>query len=76
MHTDARALAAALRGSDARCWRGWHLAGSTHRARNDTRAALNTAARDHVHAQGQFGDDVDYGWVIVAVGDRIISRRN
>ncbi|MEA2493110.1 MAG: hypothetical protein QOJ29_1021 [Thermoleophilaceae bacterium] len=35
-----------------------------------------TAARDHVHAQGQLGDDVDYGRVTVAVGDRIICRRN
>jgi hypothetical protein len=43
---------------------------------NDTRAALNTAARDHVHAQAQLGDDVDYGPVTVAVGDRIICRRN
>jgi hypothetical protein len=43
---------------------------------NDTRAALNTDARDHVHAQGQLGDDVDYGRVTVAVGDRIICRRN
>jgi hypothetical protein len=43
---------------------------------NDTRAALNTAARDHVHAQGQLRDDVDYGRVTVAVGDRIICRRN
>ena len=43
---------------------------------NDTRAALNAAAREHVRAQGQLGDDVDYGPVTVAVGDRIICRRN
>ena len=43
---------------------------------NDTRAALNAAAREHVRALGQLGDDVDYGPVTVAVGDRIICRRN
>src|SRR5215216_1144003 len=35
-----------------------------------------TAAREHVRAQGQLDDDVDYGSVTVAVGDRVICRRN
>ena len=76
VHTDDGAVAAALE--------DWTRAVGEHGisqavliARdNDTRAALNTAARDHVHAQGQLGDDVDYGPVTVAVGDRIICRRN
>ena len=43
---------------------------------NDTRAALNTAAREQLRTQGQLGDDADYRPVTVAVGDRIICRRN
>ena len=76
VHTDDGAVAAALE--------DWTRAVGEHGisqavliARdNDTRAALNTAARDHVHAQGQLRDDVDHGRLIVAVGDRIICRRN
>ena len=43
---------------------------------NATRSALNQAAREHRRAQGALGDDVEYGPVTVAVGDRIICRRN
>jgi conjugative relaxase-like TrwC/TraI family protein len=43
---------------------------------NATRGALNQAAREHRRAQGALGDDVEYGPVTVAVGDRIICRRN
>jgi hypothetical protein len=42
---------------------------------NSTRAALNTAAREHVGVLGHLGEDVHYGPVTVAVGDRIICRR-
>ncbi len=76
VHTDEGAIAAAL--EDWTRAVGEHgLAQSVLIARdNDTRAALNTAAREHVRTQGQLGDDVDYGPVTVAVGDRIICRRN
>lgn len=43
---------------------------------NATRATLNAAAREHLRAHGRLGEDVDYGPVTVAVGDRIICRRN
>jgi hypothetical protein len=43
---------------------------------NTTRATLNAAAREHVRELGQLGEDVDYGPVTVAVGDRVICRRN
>ena len=76
VHTDGGAIAAALE--------DWKRAVGEHGAAqavliardNDTRAALNAAAREHVRAQGQLGDDVDYGPVTVAVGERIICRRN
>ena len=76
MHTDDGAVAAALE--------DWTRAVGEHGisqavliARDsDTRVALTTAARDHVHAQGQLDDDVDYGPVTVAVGDRITCLRN
>ena len=76
MHTDDGAIAAALE--------DWKRAAGEHGAAqavliardNDTRAALNAAAREHVRALGQLGDDVDYGPVTVAVGERIICRRN
>jgi conjugative relaxase-like TrwC/TraI family protein len=76
VHTDGGAIAAAL--DDWRRAAGEHgLAQAVLIARdNDTRAALNAAAREHVRAEGQLGDDVDYGPVTVAVGDRVICRRN
>jgi conjugative relaxase-like TrwC/TraI family protein len=43
---------------------------------NDTRAALNTAARTLRHDQGQLGDQFSYGRRELAVGDRVICRRN
>ncbi|MCA1677977.1 MAG: AAA family ATPase, partial [Actinobacteria bacterium] len=43
---------------------------------NATRAMLNCTAREHVRELGQLGEDVDYGPVTVAVGDRVICRRN
>jgi hypothetical protein len=43
---------------------------------NDTRVALNTAAREQFRTQGQLGDLVDHRPVPVAVGDRIIFRRS
>jgi conjugative relaxase-like TrwC/TraI family protein len=76
VHTDDGALAAALE--------DWKRAAGEHGAAqavliardNDTRAALNAAAREHVRALGRLGDDVDYGPVTVAVGERVICRRN
>jgi ATP-dependent exoDNAse (exonuclease V) alpha subunit len=76
MHTDGGAIVAALE--------DWKRAAGEHGAAqavliardNDTRAALNAAAREHVRALGRLGDDVDYGPVTVAAGDRIICRRN
>jgi conjugative relaxase-like TrwC/TraI family protein len=76
VHTDDGAITAALE--------DWRRAANEHGiaqavliARdNDTRAALNAAAREHVRAQGRLGGDVDYGPVTVAVGERIICRRN
>ena len=43
---------------------------------NDTRAALNTAARDLRRDQGQLGEQRLYGRRELAVGDRVICRRN
>ncbi len=43
---------------------------------NDTRAALNTAARELWRALGLLGEERSYGPVEVAVGDRVICRRN
>ena len=43
---------------------------------NDTRAALNGAARELLRALGLLGEQSAYGAVEVAVGDRVICRRN
>jgi len=43
---------------------------------NETRRALNDLAREHQHAAGRLGDEYSYGPVTVAVGDRVICRRN
>ena len=43
---------------------------------NDTRAALNAAARELWRALGLLGEEHSYGPVEVAVGDRVICRRN
>jgi ATP-dependent exoDNAse (exonuclease V) alpha subunit len=43
---------------------------------NQTRAALNDAAREHLRVHGALGVDHAYGPVTVAVGDRVICRRN
>ena len=43
---------------------------------NDTRAALNERARQVVRDRGALGAERDYGPVTVAVGDRVICRRN
>jgi hypothetical protein len=43
---------------------------------NDTRAALNHAARELRRALGLLGEERSYGPVEVAVGDRVICRRN
>jgi conjugative relaxase-like TrwC/TraI family protein len=43
---------------------------------NDTRAALNERARERVRARGWLGEERAYGPVTVAVGDRVICRRN
>lgn len=76
VHTDDGAIAAALE-EWTRAVGEHGLAQAVLIARdNDTRAALNTAAREHIRAQSQLGDDVDYGAVTVAAGDRIICRRN
>jgi conjugative relaxase-like TrwC/TraI family protein len=44
--------------------------------RQDTRTALNEAAREQHRNSGALGPDVDYGTVTIAVGDRVICRRN
>jgi conjugative relaxase-like TrwC/TraI family protein len=76
VHTDDSATSAAL--SDWKRAAGEQGAGQAVLiARdNDTRAALNAAAREHVRELGQLGEDVDYGPVTVAAGDRVICRRN
>jgi conjugative relaxase-like TrwC/TraI family protein len=43
---------------------------------NDTRERLNDAARELRRALGLLGSEHDYGPVSVAVGDRVICRRN
>ena len=43
---------------------------------NATRASLNAAAREHLRGRGGLGEDHAYGPVSVAVGDRVICRRN
>ena len=43
---------------------------------NDTRHALNTAARELRRDQGQLGEQRVYGRRELAVGDRVICRRN
>ena len=43
---------------------------------NDTRAALNSAARELWRALGLLGDEHTYGPVELAVGDRVICRHN
>jgi conjugative relaxase-like TrwC/TraI family protein len=43
---------------------------------NETRAALNTAARELRRAQGHLGEERTYGALSLAVGDRVICRRN
>ena len=43
---------------------------------NDTRAALNGSARELLRALGLLGEESTYGSVEVAVGDRVICRRN
>ena len=43
---------------------------------NETRRALNDLAREHRGAIGALGEDLRYGPVSVAVGDRVILRRN
>ncbi len=43
---------------------------------NDTRAALNDAARELWRALGLLGEEHTYGSVELAVGDRVICRRN
>ena len=43
---------------------------------NATRAALNSGARGQRRDGGHLGDELQYGTVTVAVGDRVICRRN
>ena len=43
---------------------------------NDTRQALNTAARELRRDQGALGEQRVYGRRELAVGDRVICRRN
>jgi conjugative relaxase-like TrwC/TraI family protein len=43
---------------------------------NETRAALNDAARELWRALGLLGEERSYGSVELAVGDRVICRRN
>ena len=43
---------------------------------NDTRAQLNHAARERLRALGLLGEEETYGDVSLAVGDRVICRRN
>ena len=62
----------------------WHAAAATHGlagavliARdNDTRRGLNDRARALVRHDGALGTDRSYGSVQIAVGDRVICRRN
>ena len=43
---------------------------------NETRRALNTLAREHRRDAGDLGEEISYGPVTVAVGDRVICRNN
>lgn len=43
---------------------------------NETREALNRMARETMREQGALGDQRTYGDVTVAIGDRVICRRN
>ena len=43
---------------------------------NDTRAALNGAARELLGALGLLGETCSYGTVELALGDRVVCRRN
>jgi hypothetical protein len=43
---------------------------------NATRGALNSGARGQRRDSGHLGDELQYGTVSVAVGDRVICRRN
>jgi hypothetical protein len=43
---------------------------------NETRRALNTLAREHRCDAGDLGEERSYGPVTVAVGDRVIARKN
>jgi conjugative relaxase-like TrwC/TraI family protein len=43
---------------------------------NDTRAELNYAARELVGALGLLGEECSYGGLSLALGDRVICRRN
>ena len=43
---------------------------------NETRRSLNTLAREHRRGAGELGDQMAYGSVTVAVGDRVICRNN
>ena len=43
---------------------------------NDTRAALNEAARERLSGQGLLGERRIYGSLELATGDRIVCRRN
>jgi conjugative relaxase-like TrwC/TraI family protein len=43
---------------------------------NETRRALNTLAREHRRDAGELGEEISYGPVTVAVGDRVICRNN
>ena len=43
---------------------------------NETRRALNVLAREHRRDAGELGEEISYGPVTVAVGDRVICRNN
>jgi hypothetical protein len=43
---------------------------------NETRRALNDLAREQRQAAGRLGEEYVYGPVTVAIGDRVICRRN
>jgi ATP-dependent exoDNAse (exonuclease V) alpha subunit len=43
---------------------------------NDTRSRLNSLARDQQRAWGRLGEEHTFGNVTIAVGDRVICRRN
>lgn len=76
VHIDSDAHVAAL--ADWQHAAGEHgSAGAVLIARDqDTRAALNAAARAQRRQDNALGPDRAYGPVIVAVGDRVICRRN